>query len=183
MALSASEWASISVLYERGEKNTRELSEQFKVTRQAIEKGLKDRGIQKNSRLDEVRNDTDERAREELARRIAEANKHKTDYANYQNALGRMVMKKVAEAEKVGAVAGVNAEVIVLGNAIKAIAKSREEIWSILDIPSLEHSEEDLPDLNIGEYTEDEIEGIKEANEDAWQAGLAEDHEDDDLQV
>jgi DNA-binding MarR family transcriptional regulator len=180
--LTPAEWATIVVLYERGEANTRQLGERFGVSRQAIEKGLKERGIEKNSRLDEVRNDVDDKAREELARRVAEANKLKADYASYMNALTRMTMRKVADAEKNGALAGINADLIVLGNAIKVVAKAREESWTILDIPSLEASEDELPDLNIGEYTEDEIEAVRDANEAAWQAGL-EDDEDDDTSV
>lgn len=177
--LTAAEWATIVVLYQRGEKNTRQLGEQFGVSRQAIEKGLKERGIEKASRLDEVRNDADDAARAELARRVAEATKLKSDHAGYVTAITRMAMKKVLEANQASALPGINADLIVLGNAMKIVEKGRSEIWTILSIDDLKDQSEELPDLNIGEYTTDEITGIQDAIEESYQTGLDEDAEDD----
>lgn len=177
--LSAAEWATIVVLYQRGEKNTRQLGEQFGVSRQAIEKGLKERGIEKASRLDEVRNDADDAARAELARRVAEANKLKSDHASYVGALTKMTMKKVADANNAGNLPSINADLVVLGNAMKIVAKGRDETWTILGIDELKDQSDQLPDLNIGEYTPDEIGDIQDAIEESYQTGLEEEENEE----
>jgi DNA-binding MarR family transcriptional regulator len=177
--LTPAEWATVVVLYERGDKNTRQLGEQFGVSRQAIEKGLKERGIEKASNLDEVRNDVDDAARAELARRVAEANKLKSDHASYVGAITKITMKKIADANQASNLPSINADLIVLGNAMKIVAKGRDETWKILGIDDLKDQADQLPDLNIGEYTPDEIAGIQDAIEESYQSGIEDDEEED----
>lgn len=178
--LSSVEWATVCALYERGEKNTRELAEQFGVSRQAIEQGLRQRDVKRNARSDEVRGEIEDAAREEHKKRIAEANKLKTDYAGYMKILTGMALRKLTQAEANGQdVSAVNAQMVTIGNAMKIVAKAQERTWEILDIKNLTEGEDELPDLNVGEYTPDEIEGIKDAIEEAYQDQLNEPEDDD----
>lgn len=176
--LTAVEWATIVALYERGEKNTRELAEQFQVSRQAIEQGLRQRSVQRHARLEEVKGEVEDVAREEHRRRVAEAVKNKDDYKGYIGALTKLTMKRVIQAENANTLPGINADLVVLNNAMKIVAKGREQIWDILDIKDLTGDDEELPDLNIGEYSPEEIEGIKAANEDAYLEATAEDDDE-----
>lgn len=163
--ITPANWATIVVLYQRGEKNTRELAEQFGVTRQAIEKGLKSRGIERGSRLDEIRNEANDAARAEIVRHVSEPNKRKSEHAGWISAIERLAMRKLITAENAQALPSVNADMVVLGNALKIVAKGREEIWRILDIDDLKDQGDELPELNIGEYTVDEIGDIQDAIE------------------
>lgn len=158
--ITPANWATIVVLYQRGEKNTRELAEQFGVTRQAIEKGLKSRNIERGSRLDEVRNDANDAARSEIVRRVSEANKIKSDHARRVSAIVKIAMRKIVTAEQAQNLPSVNADMVMLGKALKIGAKGREEILRILDIDHLKDQHDELPDLNIGEYTVDETSDI-----------------------
>jgi DNA-binding MarR family transcriptional regulator len=162
--LTPSDWATVVTLYERGEKTLRELAEQFGVSPQAIQKGLKQRGIEKASRLDEVSNEVDDVARKERERRVKQAAQHVETYAAWYNVLAKLAMKKVIDANQAGGIATVNADVLTIKNAIAIIEKARNESWDILGIEDLLGEGSELPDLNVGEYSESELERIREAN-------------------
>lgn len=176
--LTATDWAHIVTLYERGEKNLRELSDQFGVTLQAISQGLKARGVKKGSRLDEVAGEVSDIARQERERKVKQANQQVEQYAKYYDAIAKLTMKKVIEASaNNGSVAIVNADVLTLKNAIATIRTAREESWEIQKLDELLGDLAELPDLNVGEYTPEEIEKIREANEEGYLEGL-DDEED-----
>lgn len=174
--LSATDWATIVTLYQRGEKNLRELAEQFDVSVNAIHKGLKSRGVKKGSRLDEVMGEVDDVARDERERKVKAANTAVEQYAKYNDALVKMTMKKIVEGSQVpGGIATANAEILTIKNAISIVKTAREENWEILDIKELLGENAELPDLNVGEYTPEEIEKIREANEEGYLEGLDDD--------
>lgn len=154
-----------------------ELAEMYDVSRQAISRGLKSRGITKGSSLDEVKDEAAERAREEHTARIRNASAQVETYSKYYDALSRMTMKKVVDAEKAGRLAAINAEVIVLKNAMSVIEKARSESWSILKIDELLSDDENLPDLNIGEYSAEDLDAIREQNDEAYLETLADEAE------
>jgi transposase-like protein len=167
--LTPTDWATIVTLYERGEKNTRELSEQFGVTPQAIYQGLKSRGIVKGSRLEEVMTEIDDTARKERERKVKQANIAVEQYAKYNDAIVKLTMKKVVDASaNNGAIANVNPDIITLKNAIAIVAKARKENWDILQIEELLGENAELPDLNVGEYTPEELDRIRQANEEGY---------------
>jgi hypothetical protein len=177
--LSATEWATIVTLAERGEKNLRELSEQFGVSISAISKGLKSRGITMGSRLSEVMGEVDDVARAERERKVKQANLSVEQFAKYNDAVVKLMMKRVIDgSQSPGGIAIAGAEVLVLKNTLAGLRIAREEQWDILDIKDLLGENAELPDLNVGEYTPEEIEQIKQANEDHYLE--AQDGEDGD---
>lgn len=182
--LSPSDWATVVTLYERGEKNLRELADQFGVSPQAIQKGLKARGIEKGSRLDEVTNEVDDAARRERERRVQNAGLAVEQYAKWYEALAKLTMNKVITANTNGNIATVNAEVLTLKNATAIVEKARRESWEILGIEDLLGEGAELPDLNVGEYSPDELEAIRQGNEESYLEGLegdpAQDEQGDD---
>lgn len=179
--LSATDWAHIVTLFERGEKNKRELAEQFGVSEQAIGQGLKARGTTRNSRLDEVIGEVNDIARQERERKVKAANTAVEQYAKYNDAIVKMVMKKIVDGSQTpGGIAAANAEILTLKNAIAIVRTAREENWEILDIKDLLGENAELPDLNVGEYTPEELERIRQANEEGYLEGLEEDDEEDE---
>lgn len=176
--LTATEWATIVTLAERGEKNLRELAEQFGVSQQAISKGLKARGVVMGSRLDEVVGEVDDLARQERERKVKAANAAVEQYAKYNDALVKLLVKRVVDgSQTAGGIAVAHAEVRALKDALAGVRIAREENWEILDIKDLLGENAELPDLNVGEYTPEEIEAIRSANEDAYNEGLEGDEE------
>jgi len=181
--LSATDWAHIVTLFERGEKNLRELAEQFDVSIQAISKGLKSRGVKKGSRLAEVAGEVNDAAREAREARVKQANSLVDSYAKWFDVIAKLTMQRVIEGSKTtGGLAAINADILSLKNATAIIHKARAENWEILDIKELLGENAELPDLNVGEYTPEELERIRQANEDSYLEGLDDDDaEEDDL--
>lgn len=176
--LSPTDWAHIVTFYERGEKNLRELADQFGVSKQAISKGLKSRGIEKGSRLDEVMGEANDAAREERDRKVKQANQQQEQYAKWNDALVKMTMKKLIDgAQTPGGIAAANADVKTLKEGLAAVRIARQENWEILGIEDLLGENADLPDLNIGEYTPEELERIREANEESYLEGQDDDED------
>jgi predicted DNA binding protein len=180
--LTATDWATIVTLAERGEKNLRELAEQFGVSQQAISKGLKARGVTIGSRITEVMSEVDDVARKERERRVKQANVAVEQYAKYYDALTKRLIKTVLidGTQTAGGVAAANAEVLSIKNTLTALRIAREESWNILKIEELLGEHAELPDLNVGEYTPDEIEAIRQANEEHYLEGQEGDGEGDE---
>ena len=181
--MSATDWAHIVTLFERGEKNLRELAEQFDVSIQAISKGLKSRGVKKGSRLAEVAGEVNDAAREAREAKVKQANSLVDSYAKWFDVIAKLTMQRVIEGSKTtGGLAAINADILSLKNATAIIHKARAENWEILDIKELLGENAELPDLNVGEYTPEELERIRQANEDSYLEGLDDDDaEEDDL--
>lgn len=178
--LTATEWATIVTLAERGEKNLRELAEQFGVSKAAISKGLKARGITIGSRSDEVAGEVDDVARAERERKVKAANLAVEQYAKYNDALVKILMKRVVDgSQQPLGIAAAGAEILAIKNALASVRIAREENWEILDIKDLLGENAELPDLNVGEYTPEEIEDIRQANEDTYNENL----DDEDAEI
>lgn len=177
--LTPSDWATIVTLYERGEKNLRELGEQFGVSKQAIQKGLKDRGVEKGSRLDEVAGEVDDAARKAREAQVAQANATRDNYAKWTDVIAKMTMKAVIDGSaNNGSVSNRNADILTLKNAMAIVEKARSESWVILGIEDLLGEGAELPDLNVGEYTEDELDSIRQGNEESYLDNLTDDDDD-----
>lgn len=178
--ISPVDWATICTLYARGEKNLRELAEQFEVSIEAIRKGLKKRNIQKNSRQDEVMDEAADQAREAREAKVRAANLAVDQYSKYFDIIVKLTMKRVLEGDKQGNLALKNADILVLKNATAIVEKARLEQWDILQLETVLGENAELPDLNVGEYTEEELDAIRAANEDHYMESLDSDQDDGD---
>jgi hypothetical protein len=178
--LSSVDWATICTLYERGEKNVRQLAEQFDVSFEAIRKGLKKRGIQKNSRLNEVMEEVKDDARIAREARVKAANVAVDQYAKYNDVIAKLTMKRVIEGDRDGNLATKGADLLVLKNAAAIVEKARSEQWDIQGLDGLLGENAELPDLNVGEYTPEELDAIRAANEDHYNEAQRSSESDDD---
>jgi transposase-like protein len=173
--LSPAEWAEIVVLYERGEASQQELADRFGVSRQAIGSGLRERDIVMGSKLGDVRAEAEDIAAEKRAIRTREAADFKSRYSKYNSLIGNIVMKKISEAEQPGGagLASVNAQLVTLRTASQIIKRVREENYALMDIAELDTDDDQLPELGVSVYTDNEIDQITRANEEAYNGAMA----------
>jgi hypothetical protein len=122
------------------------------------------------SRLTEVMGEVDDVARAERERKVKAANTAVEQYSKYYDAFVKRLVKTVLidGSQTPGGIAAANAEVLVIKNSLQALRIAREENWDILDIKDLLGENAELPDLNVGEYTPDEIEAIRASNEEHY---------------
>jgi transposase-like protein len=179
--LSATDWATICTLAERGEKTVRELAQQFDVSDEAIRKGLKKRGIVRRSKQGEVMGEAVDEARVAREAAVKAANQQVETYSKYNDVIAKLTMKRIIEGDRDGNLATKNAEILVLKNAAAIVEKARQEQWDIQGIEDLLGENAELPDLNVGEYTPEELEAIREANEDHYNESMRSSADDDDV--
>jgi len=75
----------------------------------------------------------------------------------------------------------VNADLIAIKNAGVIIERARKEGWDIERIDELLGDDDGLlPDLNVGEYDNEELEAIQKANEDEYLQSIISEDDDDD---
>lgn len=172
--IAATDWADIVTAYSRGEKSVLDLAAEYGVSHQAISEGLRSRGVTRNSAMTETINNEEDLARKEHEERIGQAKKQREKFAKYNDAIVQMTMKRLIDGDKHGDLRNKNAEILVLKNAATIIHRARKENWVILDIDRLMDGEESLPDLNVGEYTPEELESIRSANEEQYLEGVNE---------
>lgn len=170
--LSAADWATVVTLASRGEKTVRELAEMFGVRRQSIHEGLVKRGVQVASRIQAVQAEIEDAATAARKKRVQDAQKKADDYSKRLDLVVQLTVKKIVDANQVGTLASVNGDIITLKGAMAIISKGREQHWDIHKVDELLQENEELAELNVGEYTEDELEAIRAANEEAYNQTL-----------
>jgi predicted DNA binding protein len=170
--LSAADWATIIAMASRGEKTARDLADMFQVSPQAIHQGLRKRGVTFGSRVHEVAKEVEDEATAARKKRVQEGQKKAEDYSKRLDLVVQLTVKKIVDANQAGTLASVNGDIITLKNAIATISKGRQEHWEIHKIDELLQENEELAELNVGEYTEDELEAIRAANEEAFNESL-----------
>lgn len=174
--LSPSDWANVVVAYQSGEKNVIELAEEFGVSHQAISKGLRERGVQRVSKLTENIVNEEDQARVQRTADVVKARMQVERFSKFNDVITQMVMKRVIDGDRDNSLRTYDSDIKVLNNASKIVERARRENWTILEIERVLEGEESLPDLNVGEYTPAELEAIREANEEHY----LEAQEDDD---
>ena len=168
--LSPKEWAEIKTAFERNEKSVRELAEEYGVSKQAIYQGLSERGAKRMSDLAETTGDDDaEAAAKEREANVRRAKKKQEEYARYNDVIVQLTMKRVIEgSQQNGSLSSKHKDIVVLNNAAKIVERARKENWEILRVEDLLGEEEELPDLNVGEYSQDELDEIRQAQEEHY---------------
>jgi hypothetical protein len=180
--LSSVEWAAIVTAYERGEKTIPVLAAEFKVSDEAIRKGLRKRNVVKNSRNEEVIGEAVDEARLARERKVKAAEQAVDQYAKYNDVITKLTIKRVIDGDRDGTLAGKNAEILTLKNAAAIVERCRREQWDIQGLENLLGENAELPDLNVGEYSPDELEAIRAANEDHYQESMRSDDDEDQIE-
>lgn len=170
------------MLYERGEASQRELAEKYGVSRQAIQAGLAERGAVMGIRIDEVVSEAKDASEKARRQRIEDVTSMKQRYIQYNDLLAKMVIKKISEASKVGGMglAALNAELLTLKTASYVFQKTRQEQFDLYDVSALDGDGDEMPELSVSTYTDEELNQIQAANEEAYNEHLLGDDGDDD---
>jgi hypothetical protein len=170
--LSPADWATVITLYSRGEKSIRELAVMFKVAPQSIHEGLRKRGTKKGSALGDVTREVEDEAAAAHKQRVQAAHQTAERYQKYNELLIQLTVKKIADANTAGTLSAINADILTLKNGMAILAKGRKEACEIGKVEEMLQQDEELAQLNVGEYTEEELEAIRAANEEAYQQSL-----------
>jgi len=177
--LSPADWATIVTLYSRGEKTVRDLADMFKVSPQAIHQGLRQRGVQKGSKVSDVAGEVADEAAEARKAKVKDAQKKAEEYSKRFDLIAQHTVKAIVDAHQGGNVSTANPALVALKNGVAILRAARQEHWDIHKVDELLQENEDLAELNVGEYTEDELAAIREANEAAFNESL----EDEDFSI
>jgi hypothetical protein len=178
--LTEAQWVEVVDLWERGEVRLDDLSARFGISAPALSKGLKRRGAVKGKRAGETAKAVSEALKDaaveealsgaELrAKRIAET---RDQSYTWVEGIQKMTMQVLVEAKRdhkpFSVVAG---DLKALRTAMNTIAMGRQERWAILDMEN-EVDDQTLPELVIRDLTENEIEALRQQDdEDALLAG------------
>jgi hypothetical protein len=172
--LLPAQWEEIKELWELGTVNLADLSNRFGISKQAIHKGLKKRGVVYGSRRHEVGKRIAEEATkaaatagaEFVAKRRSLIDQAKTNYLKSNNFIMLQTMQLLQDAKaKAHAFGTLNADLNALQQAAKILTATRKETYTILEVEE-DVDETQLPKLIVEDLTEDEIFQIQSADAD-----------------
>lgn len=176
--LTEAQWAEIVERAELGTSKSSELAREFGVSPQAVSNYFKKHGVVAGSRKHEIASKIGTalgvaKAAEVVTfehKRKQRIEETKTDHYNWMSAIQRQIMSKVANAVKAGdPIASIDADMRTLYRVLKSLEIGRRERYKLLDVEGLV-DETTLPQIQIRDLTEEEIESFRSASS-----------EDDDL--
>lgn len=164
--LSLAEWEQVKLLWEYGNHTLAELSDQFGIRSDTIQRRLKDEGIEKGAKAHEVANATATAMHDEMAKQAAENMKRivetKNDHYRYAEALARMTMAEVVEAKNSRqALSTKDANLAALNKAAKTLEVLRKERWVLLGLDREDGDPEDMDELLISELSQEQIDAMQ----------------------
>lgn len=160
--LTPAEWERVKILWEYGNHTLAELSKEFGIRLDTIQRRLKDDGIEKGARAHEVKAATSEAAHDEMARQAADnvkrINETRNDHYRYAEALARMTMAEIVDAKNSKmALSTKDANLGALNKAAKTLEVLRKERWVLLGLDREDGDPEDMDELMISELSPQQI--------------------------
>ena len=172
--LTPAEWAEIEEFYELGHTTEAELSEQYGVTRQAISKHFKKKGIVRGSRAEVVKKAVEEATVTKTAEAVAKFEEKRLErielakeqaYADATLARN-LALKKVQDSLKPGATSLSLKEIEGVQRILEQARRTRYEVLEI----GRSDDDGELPILPIVRMSEEEIEERREEQEEVGAA-------------
>jgi predicted transcriptional regulator len=160
-------WAEAEALWALGEVTAEDIAKKLDVSRSAVFSHMKNAGIVKGSRADELRKKVHSKVEEALisdsaifAQRIKET---KEEHYRWSQVLAKFAFNEILTAQRSStpySVATPNLKAIE--SAMNVLSKARQERWAVLglDRPDAVDTNE-LPTLVIEELTADQIEELR----------------------
>jgi hypothetical protein len=159
--LAESQWAELKGLYELGKFTKTELAAKYGISRQAIAKGLKDRGAVYGCRAGEIEEATVQAQKEATRKLQDDITAMKERQRQRVELIQGLVVKGVTDQVRKGAAIGlIKDDILVLKNAMVVVATGRQELYQIYDLTKEDSKLEEQPEFIVGEYTPDEIEAL-----------------------
>jgi hypothetical protein len=164
--LKESEWIVISSLWERGEVNLKDLSEKFGISEAALSQGLKRRGIKKGSKAHIAYKEIEAKSKEEREKLIEDIYKFKKRFIQYGDFLMNMAMNAITEAKKdKKPLITTKPDLDAIFAATKIYKTVRNDMFHLYDLYNPDTAPNEELEFNIGVYSQEELEDLKEAQE------------------
>ena len=166
--LSPADWERAVALYEAGDMTIKALGTMFGISETAMGAGLRKRDAVKGSKAGDVASDLQKQMKEEHERLVKEVADMKNRYVKFNDLVASMTMKRIGEASRNGTPFGIlKADLQVLHSASRILKNTRDEHYHLYGLYKEDDLEDaELPELNIGQYTAEEMENIRAAGED-----------------
>lgn len=156
--LSVAEWEQVKTMWEMGTATLAELSRNFGVRADTIQKRLKAEGIQKGARAGEVGAAVGEEIANQAVVNTRRINQTKEDHYSYAEALAKMTMNEIISARRDRKpLAQVDANIAALNKAAKTLQILRSERYALLGLDKEDGDPDDIPELLISELTPEHI--------------------------
>lgn len=161
--LTPAEWEQVVVLWEAGTVTLSDLESKFGISKAALHEGLKKRKAIKGSRAKEFATHTEEALKTDAARRGDTIKKFREDYDKYGDAIFRMMLKELSllQSERDSSAEVKRNMMRNLKYGAEILKIVRDERFHLLDLYNQTDADEDLPDIAVVQYDDDEIEAIK----------------------
>lgn len=166
--LSPAQWEQVKLYWEMGTHTLAQLSTEFGIRADTIQRRLKADGVEKGAKAHEVASATKDAAQDELAKQAAEnlqrIHSTKDDHYKWAEAIAKLVMAEIIDAKtSKSAISLKDANITALGKAAKTLEVLRKERYAILNLDKDDGDPDEMPELIISELSEDQIKEIQDA--------------------
>lgn len=174
---TASMKARATVMWKSGDYTADQIATEVGIARRTVLEYFKEKGIVKGSAKEEteeaVRKKMIEESAEKAALHLKRVEETKENHYTWATLIGRLTMAQIVKAQKESIpFAAINADLKSLEKASQTLRSVMEQRYKALGLDNADADPGDLPELLITELTADQIEEIKNSQEDP---------EDDDL--
>lgn len=168
--LNATEKRRITALYETGEFTPAQIAKELGVSKTVVVNFIKNHGLKKGAYADEVQksamNKAKTMAEQEATLVASRIRETKEDHYKMAMGLAKLTWAEVAIAKQNGkAFASIAGNLKALESAAKTLAITRQERWSVLGLDKDEKNTDALSELVLTELTADQIEQIRNFQE------------------
>jgi hypothetical protein len=170
--LTPKQWAEAEALWESGEVTLEDLAARFGKHRSAFSAHFKAKGIEKGKKKEEhkaaVKEEVTKAAIDDATVLAARIKETKEEHYKMAAGLAKLSWNEILLAKSEGrAVSTALNNLKALDAAMTVLKKAREERWAVLGLDRDDAMDEDgLPDLVISELTAEQIEALRERDED-----------------
>lgn len=162
--LKDSDWIVIVSLWERGEVTLADLSDKFGVTVAALSQGLRRRGAVRGKNAHASIKKVQEKIDQEKDKLIEDIYNFKKRFLKYGDVLMNLAMSEITEAKKASIPLSTRkGNLEAIASATKVFKAIRHDMYHLYDLYDDNKTENDNFNFNVGVYTEDDIEALREA--------------------
>ena len=164
--LKESEWIVIASLWEMGEVTLKDLSAKFGVSEAALSQGLKRKGIKRGAKAHLANKEIEHKIKEEREKLVEDIFHFKKKFIRYGDFLMTLTMNEITEAKKTGKkLAVTKPELEAIFAATRVYKTIRNDMFHLYDLYNPESQPNNDLEFNIGVYSEDDLNSLREAQE------------------
>lgn len=190
-AISPRHIAQMEAMWSSGEYTAAQIGKKYDRTGRTVESIMSTRGIKKGERSEALHERVREKVEEAMVAEasviVERAKETKEEHYRMSAAVAKLVWMEIAECKKNGLPFGsLAANMKALSLAMGVLEKARMERYAVLGLDAEKDSDDVIPELNVGELTQDQVASLRSrefispgqaAAEETLKAVLAEDSE------